>query len=185
MIVEEGLRSQVRNIEAQYGRTMQAWADLISERGLARHGEMMAMLKAEYGVSHGAANRIALVTLDTMRPVDVDKDPEQALYRGSKASLWPLHVELMALIRRQGSDITVAPKKGYLSLRRRKQFAMIQPAAHHINLGLVLPGTAPTDRLESAATFNALFSHRVRVRSAEESDEELAGWVHEAYIQSA
>jgi hypothetical protein len=72
-------------------------------------------------------------------------------------------------------DITVSPKKGYLSLRRRKQFAMIQPStATRIDLGLILPpDTAPGARLESAARWNALFTHRVRISSADDLDPEL------------
>ena len=38
-----------------------------------------------------------------------------------------------------------------------------------------------TDRLESSATFNALFTHRVRVRSDDDVDAELVGWLRQAY----
>jgi hypothetical protein len=37
--------------------------------------------------------------------------------------------------------------------------------------------------LESAATFNALFTHRVRVRSTADVDDELVGWLTEAYLR--
>ena len=41
-----------------------------------------------------------------------------------------------------GDDVEVAPKKGYLSLRRGRQFAMIQPSgAGRIDVGLILPAT--------------------------------------------
>jgi hypothetical protein len=62
----------------------------------------------------------------------------------------------MTTIQAFGDDIELAPKKGYLSGRRGKQFAMIQPsAAGRIDLGLVLPGVPPGARLESAKGFNA------------------------------
>ena len=57
---------------------------------------------------------------------------------------------------------------------------MVRPAARHVDLGLILPGEPVSDRLESATTFNALFSHRVRVRSIEEVDEQLVGWLRRA-----
>ena len=65
-----------------------------------------------------------------------------ALYAGKKASLRPLHDQLMAMVHAMGPDVSLAPKKGYVSLRRpRKQFAMIQPSgAGRIDLGLILPG---------------------------------------------
>jgi len=183
--VDEALRSQVRNIESTYGRPIHEWIDLIRASGRTRHGEIVSWLKGEYGLSHGSANRVALVAIDAMSPKPQAVDHEQLMYAGSKAELLPIHQRLMAVVRALGTDIEVAPKKGYLSLRRRKQFAMIKPAAKHIDLGLILPGQDIGARLESAATFNALFTHRVRVRSLEEIDNELRGWIAQAYAQAA
>jgi hypothetical protein len=177
--VEEALRSQLRNIEATYGRSIDEWVALIRDSGKRRHGEIVAMLKADYGLSHGAANRVALVALDTLEPKATD--PVEAMYPAGKEGLLPIHGRLMAIVHGLGTDIEIAPKKGYLSLRRRKQFAMIKPAAKHIDLGLVLPDRAPAGRLESAATFNALFTHRVRLGSLDEVDDELNGWIGDAY----
>jgi Domain of unknown function (DUF5655) len=114
----------------------------------------------------------------TSRP----SDPADALYAGSKARLRPLHNALLSEIRRLG-PFDIAPKKGYLSLRRRKQFAMVQPStASRIDLGLILPaGTAVTGRLESAGGFNRLFTHRVRITTATDLDDELCGWLASAY----
>jgi RNA polymerase sigma factor (sigma-70 family) len=106
-----------------------------------------------------------------------------ALYAGKKAPLRPLHDELMAMVYAMGPDVSLAPKKGYVSLRRPgKQFAMIQPSgAGRIDLGLILPGVPPADRLEPSGSFNALFTHRVRVTSASDLDDALAGWLAAAY----
>jgi hypothetical protein len=62
---------------------------------------------------------------------------------------------------------------------------MIKPAAKHIDLGLILAGQGIGGRLESAATFNALFSHRVRVRSLDDIDDELRRWIAQAYAEAA
>jgi predicted transport protein len=179
--VEQGLQSQIHNIEAKYGRPIDDWVQLIGASGCTRHGEIVAMLKADYGLSHGAANRVALVAMDALAPKAETTDPEMALYAGNKSVLLPIHERLMGSVSALGPDIEVAPKKGYLSLRRRKQFAMIQPAARHVDLALVLPGRPADARFESAANFNALFTHRVRVRSVDEVDRELIGWLEAAY----
>jgi len=180
--VEQGLQSQLRNIDATYGRSIDDWIELIRVSGLTRHGDIVAMLKTDHGLSHGAANRVALVALDALRP-KVDGQPAGSMDAGN-ASLMPIHARLMEAVHRLGSDGEIAPKKGYLSLRRRKQFAMLRPAAKHIDVGLILPGCPVTERLESAATFNALFTHRVRVRSTADVDDELVGWLTEAYLRA-
>ena len=183
--VEQGLQSQLRNIEATYGRSIDDWIELIRGSGRTRHGDIVAMLKTDHGLSHGAANRVALVALDALNPKTGTGGPEQSLYEGGKHDLLPIHARLMAAVHKLGADIEIAPKKGYLSLRRRKQFGMIKPNTKHIDLGLILPGHPVTERLGSAATFNALFTHRVRVRSTVDVDDELVAWLTEAYVGAA
>jgi len=184
--VDEGLAAQVRNIEAKYGRPMTEWFAVIAASGLTKHTDVVSMLKSEHGLAHGAAHRVSLLARQAEAPPADDPgagtDPAAALYTGKKAGLRPIHDALMNTITAFGDDIEVAPKKGYLSLRRRKQFAMIQPsAAGRIDIGLILPGVPTGDRLEPAAGFNALFTHRVRLSSADGLDDELVSWLRRAY----
>ena len=179
--VEEGLAAQVRNIEATYGRPIDGWVDVIGASGLHRHGEIVAMLKSEHGLTHGAANRVALIALAELAPAAPAGDPIDALYAGRDPDIRAIHDRVMASIRAFGGTIEVAPKKGYLSLRRRTQFAMLKPAAKHLDVGLILPDEPTTARLESAATFNALFTHRVRIRSVDDVDDELVGSLRRAW----
>jgi len=182
--VEEGLRSQLRNIEATYGRSIGSWVDLISASGRSRHGEIVRWLKAEHGLGHGAAHRIALVAIDARTPRAEASDAEQSLYASAKGALLPIHEKLMARVLSLGTDIETVPKKGYLSLRRRKQFGMIKPAAKHVDLGLILPAKDVGGRFESSSTLNALFTHRIRIRSLEDIDDELTDWLTQAYAHA-
>lgn len=108
--------------------------------------------------------------------------PIDVLYAGRKAGLRPIHDALMQAVNAFGADVEVAPKTGYLSLRRRKQFAMIQPSStRRIDIGLILPGVPAGGRLEPASGFNALFTHRIRVTDLDEIDTQLIGWLRDAY----
>ncbi len=189
--VEEGLQAQIRNIEATYGKPMADWLAIVAASGLSKHTEVVAMLKSEYGMTHGAAHRISLVARqappapagsDQDGSADQDSDPAGALYTGRKADLRPLHDALMTAISAFGDDVDQVAKKAYLSLRRRKQFAMIQPSgAGRIDVGLILKDVPAGGRLESVAGFNALFTHRVRLAGPAGLDAELMGWLRTAY----
>jgi len=157
------------------------WTALSRSSGLTRHAQIVAMLKSDHGLTHGAANRVALVAVAALTPATETDDPVGVLYADRPAAVRAIHERVWREIEALGDDVEVAPKKGYLGLRRRIQFGMIKPAAKHVDLALVLPGQPVTDRLESAATFNALFSHRVRVRSEADVDDQLIGWIRQAY----
>jgi hypothetical protein len=184
MDVDAALQSQIRNIEATYGKPLDHWFAVIDASGLTKHNQVVAMLKADHGLAHGAAHRVSLLARQRhdVGAADAPPDPADALYAGAKAGLRPLHDALLGEIHALGA-FDIAPKKGYLSLRRRKQFAMVQPSTtSRIDLGLILPVTTPaTGRLESAAKFNALFTHRVRITAATDLDDELRDWLATAY----
>jgi hypothetical protein len=184
--VEDGIAAQIRNIEARYGRPLSEWFALIAASGLTKHTEVVAMLKAEHGMAHGAAHRVSLLSRQAAAPAPPSADTAvDALYTGRKAALRPLHDQLMTVINAFGTDVTTVPKKGYLSIRRAKQFAMIQPSgAGRLDVGLILPGIPPTARLEPAGSFNALFTHRVRLTSADDIDGPLTDWLHAAYTNA-
>ena len=183
MDVDAALQSQIRNIESTYGQPLDHWFAVIDASGLTKHNQVVAMLKSDHGLAHGAAHRVSLLARqrDHADPA-APSDPADALYAGPKARLRPLHDALLGEIRALGA-FDIAPKKGYLSLRRRKQFAMVQPSTtSRIDLGLILPTTTPAaGRLESAARFNPLFTHRVRITAATDLDGELRGWLATAY----
>jgi hypothetical protein len=183
MDVDAALQSQIRNIESTYGKPLDHWFAVIDASGLTKHTEVVAMLKADHGLAHGAAHRVSLLARQRHdAAIAAPSDPADALYIGAKAGLRPLHDALICEIRALGA-FDIAPKKGYLSLRRRKQFAMVQPStSSRIDLGLNLPATTPASgRLESAAKFNPLFTHRVRISATTEVDNELRDWLATAY----
>ena len=60
--VEDGIAAQIRNIEARYGRPLPEWFGIIAASGLTKHTEVVAMLKADHGMAHGAAHRVSLLS---------------------------------------------------------------------------------------------------------------------------
>jgi hypothetical protein len=171
---EDGIQSQLRNIERTYGHSIEELTSVVASSGLTKHPEIVAMLKDRFGMSHGNAHRVALVARESLTP------SSSRTSVGTATSA--LYDDLLTAVRSLGEDVEEAPKKGYVSLRRRKQFAMLQPAARWVNVGLILRDPAQgAGRLESAAKWNPLFTHRVRVARAEDIDPELLGLLRAAY----
>jgi hypothetical protein len=170
---------------AEQRRTLDEWVKLVKASGLTAHGKIVALLKADHAVSHGYANLIAHKALRSDAASSGSEDDlVAAQYSGARAAVKPIYDEIMLQVRRFGEDVEVSPKKTYVSLRRAKQFALLQPAASRMDVGIKLTGIAPTARLEPSGSFNAMVTHRVRVGSTGEVDAQLVGWLREAYEQA-
>ena len=175
---EDQVATMIANLPEKTGKGLDEWLALIAASGLEKHGEIMKLLKEEHGVTHGFANLIVAKSKETGEEVDLVAEQ----YSGAKAGLKPLYKEILEFAEALGADVEVAPKKTSVSLRRKKQFALITPATKtRIDLGLALKGDEPAGRLEA---YNAMCSHRVRIEKSADFDDEVKGWVKEAYSRS-
>ncbi|MCO6437707.1 MAG: DUF4287 domain-containing protein [Phycisphaerae bacterium] len=175
--------SMIRNLKEQTGKTLEQWIKIVEKSKLAKHGEIVKHLKADHGMTHGYANLVAHKSLATDAGSAEDSGAlVEAQYSGARASLRPIYDALMAQVSKFGGDVEIAPKKAYVSLRRNKQFAIIQPStATRVDVGINLKGVEPTGRLEVSGSFNSMVSHRVRVSAPNEVDKDLVGWLKQAY----
>ena len=181
MDVDAATRTMIDNMPAKTGRSLEEWFVVVDAAGLEKHGQILSHLKSEFGVSHGFANLIAARALSRGQDVSTD-DLVAAQYEGRKAPLRPLYERLVAEVRGFGADVEVAPKKTSVSLRRRKQFALIEaPSATRLQLGLNLRAAEASERLRVAG---GMCTHRVDISSADEIDDELIGWLRDAYDEA-
>lgn len=180
--IEDAIANMIANMKANTGKSLEEWLKITAKAKLTKHGEIVKMLKADHGLGHGFANLVANRTLSgAAAPVESD-DLLAAQYAGPKAELKPLYDKLAKLISAFGKDVEFSPKKTYVSLRRSKQFGLIQPStATRLDLGLNLKGVAPEGRLEAAGSWNAMCTHRIKLGSAAELDAEVKAWLKQAY----
>jgi len=172
---EEQLATMLANIPEKTGKSLDEWKALIAKTPHEKHGQIVGFLKSEHGVTHGFANLISAKFRETGEDIDL----VAAQYSGHKAGLRPLHDVIVAFAKSLGNDVEIAPKKTSVSLRRKKQFALITPATKtRIDLGLALKGETASGRLE---TYNAMCSHRVRLENAADFDQGVKDWIAAAY----
>jgi len=173
--------TQLRNIEAATGMSVAAFAAAVAEQGIDGHAQILAFLKAEYGLSHGNANAVALKVraLAAGGPVSSDALLD-AQYTGAKAALRPVYERLASIAVGLGPDVEILVQKTGVAFRRRRQFAVVQAAsARRVQLGLNL-GAAPDDP-RVVATPGAMCAFRVDLPDATSVDADVARWLREGY----
>lgn len=179
------VRTMIDNMPEKTGKSLEEWLAILGASGLEKHGQMIKLLKDEHGVSHGYANTIVLIYRQQGEGAPNDDDLVAAQYQGSKNALKPIYEAVIAVATNLGADVEIAPKKSYVSLRRNKQFAIVQAAAKsRVDLGLNLKGVEPGDRLEGGVVFGGMCTHKVRLFEADDVDEEITVWLRQAYDAS-
>ena len=182
---DEMAAAMIANMKEKTGKTLEAWIKVASKCGLEKHGQIVKHLKADHGMTHGFANLVAIKTLEGPGGAAAGDDLVAAQYAGKKEGLKPIYDALSAAIGKLGKDVEFAPKKAYVSLRRNKQFALIQPStATRVDVGINLKGAEPTERLEASGSFNGMVSHRVRITEPKQVDAELKRWLRQAYTEA-
>ena len=181
--------TQLRNIQARTGRSIAELHAAVAATGLLKHGERRSWLMEQFKLGYGDANAVVhgmgkpLPALDGAAPaagVPAGGDALDAIYVGAKAHLRPLHDAVLRLAQALGA-FEQAPKKGYVSLRRKKQFAMVGPATRDaIEIGLNARDLPPHARLKIMPP-GGMCQATTRVAAVQEIDDLLAGWLRRAY----
>ncbi|MEL6556843.1 MAG: DUF4287 domain-containing protein [Bacteroidota bacterium] len=180
--MDEAAKKMIENLQKNTGKSLEEWVGIVKASGAVKHGEIIKFLKSEYGFTHGFANLVAHKSKGSdAGSAENPEDLVSAQYAG-KESLKPIYDGLSAALEGFGNDVVFAPKKAYVSIKRKKQFAIIQPSTKtRVDVGIQLKDFDVTDRLIKSGSWNTMVSHRVKLDSEHQVDAELIDWLREAY----
>jgi hypothetical protein len=184
--VEKAYETQIQNIQKKTGKSQEELATLALNSGLTRHSELRDLFMRELQLGYGDANTLVHFVLKS----DGERAAKEAgastgqvldeIYSGPKAALRPIHERFMAAVIQFG-EFEIAPKKGYLSLRRKKQFVMVGPASNtRVEVGINTKGLTASERLIEVPA-GGMCNYKVKLTSPDEVDEQLLGWVKQAF----
>jgi hypothetical protein len=178
--VDQARASQIRNIEAKTGLSIQAICAEIQGSGKLKHGEIRSWVMEQFGLGYGDANALAHAAADPTVPTD---DPLKQIYSGKKEHLRAIHDALIAAVTPWG-EFEVAPKKAYVALRRKKQFAMLGPKnASTSELGVNLKEHVVSDRFVQQAR-GAMCQYALALTDPDAIDQEVLTVLRKAFDAS-
>lgn len=187
------LQSVIRNLPEKTGRSLDEWITLLRKEGLAGETDRREWLKKKFKLGGTTAWVIseqaegkATECQDASAYLEAAAKYVEAMYRGAKAGLRPIHDALVELARSLGPDVRVCPCQTIVPLYRQHVFAEIKPATRtRIDFGLALKaakaklskrlidtgGLAKGDRI----------THRIPITARDEIDAEVNKWLKIAY----
>ena len=183
--IDKATATQIANIEKSTGKKLDEWINIVNQSGVTKHGELVNYLKEKHGFTHGNANTVVHFAKQSHAGApenDTDWITEQ--YKG-KENLKAWYDRIMESVQGFGKDIEISPKKAYVSLRRKKQFAIIQPSTKsRLDIGLNIKGVAASGNVEPAGSWNSMCTHRIRIEDGAAVNKEMIEWIRRAYEQA-
>ena len=184
--MEKAVATQIANIEKKTGKTLAQLTAAIRKCGKTKHGEIRSWLMETYGIGHGDANTLTHIALKSdgesaAKAAGMSTDAViDEIYTEKKAHLRPIHEKLMKAIEGFG-EFEIAPKKGYISLRRKKQFAMLGPKTNErFELGINLKDDVSHPHVKAAPP-GGMCQYIAALTSVEDVDAKLIAIVKKAY----
>jgi predicted transport protein len=182
MNIDMAMQSMIDNLLKNTGKSLEQWIDVVNKENFAKHGEIIKFLKEIHGLSYGFANLIAHKSKGSDAGSAENQDELITKQYLGKEHFIPIYQKIMSEIEKFGSDIEIAPKNAYVSLRRKKQFALLQPATKtRFEIGIILKGQESQGKLEAINTANAMCSHKINIAGLNDIDSEVFDWLRKAY----
>ena len=182
--LDKAVQTQLENIQKKTGKSLAELAAIAQKSGLSKHGELRDMFQEKLGLGHGDANALvhAIFQSDGTRAAEGKNEDAvlDEIYSGAKAGFRPIHEKLIKEMKKFGEFETV-PKKGYVSLRRKKQFAMIGPKTNtRFEVGINAKDFKQNARLLEQPK-GSMCNYIVNVNDPREVDAELVAWLRSAF----
>ncbi len=171
---EERQQKMLQNIEEKTGLKADVILKDIKSQNLEKHNQKIAFVKKKYSLSHGFANLLALKSKD-----DITQDLVANQYK-DKEYLFLIYEHIASFLNSL-DGVELVPKKAYVSVRAKKQFAIIQPSTKsRIDIGLNFPKDILVP-IEPAGSFNAMVTHRIRIESKDDFSDLVKQYLEKAY----
>jgi hypothetical protein len=178
--IEQAKASQLRNIETKTGRAIPALCDEIRQSGKSKHAEVRSWAMEQFGLGYGDANALAHAVQAHAEAPEGNENPLARIYSGNKEHLRAIHDRLTAAIATWG-EFEAAPKKAYVALRRKKQFAMLGPKnASTAELGINLKEAVVSNRILPQKP-GGMCQYAVALTAPEDVDQEVLTVLRKAF----
>ena len=179
--MDKATLTMIENLHKNTGKPLEQWIDIVKKQNFAKHGEIIKFLKEQHEFTHGFANLVAHKANETDAGSVENQDDLITKQYQSKEHLKPLYDKLMSEILKFGKDIEIAPKNSYVSLRRKKQFTILNPATRtRFEIGVNLKGQEAEGRLEAEKP-NSMCKNKNKITDNNEIDTEVINWIKTAY----
>ncbi len=172
------------NLLKNTGKSLDEWIMVAQANCKPRHSETVKWLKENHNLGLFFADLIVHKANGTDAASYSYEDLIDSQYNG-KVHLKVVYEALINEINSFGDDIEIIPKKAYVSIRRKKQFACLKPATKtRFEVDLIINGQETVGVLLPIVGAGAMCTHRIKIEDPYRIDAEIINWLKIAYSKA-
>ena len=126
------------NLKSSTGKALSEWMKVVATSSMTKRNEILKWLKEKHGFGHMNAALLAGIYLNGGKPA-YGSTAELLDNQFVKAQeMRPLYESLTAFVKKHFPDSTVQPKKTYVSILEKREFAAVNIKPKELRIGLDL-----------------------------------------------
>lgn len=173
----------IQSLTAATGKDLTGWMKEISASGISKRNDILDWLKTQKGFGHMHASLLTGIYANGGKPVYASEEVLLDAQFEGKEHMRPLYQNLIATLLNAYPDATVLPKKTYVSITGKREFAAINIRPKELRFGLDLGERAFEGRVEKSKLSGPMprISHMLTITGAQDFDTEMMQLVSESY----
>jgi hypothetical protein len=128
----------IDNLKSSTGKSLSEWMKLVAASGVTKRNDIVKWLKEKNGFGHMNASLLTGIYLNAGKPVYGSTADLLDNQFAKSAEMRPLFESFTAFVKKQYPNSTVLPKKTYVSILEKREFAAINIKPKELRIGLDL-----------------------------------------------
>ena len=176
----------IENLKSQSGKSLPDWMKQVSASGITKRNDLIKWLKEKNGFGHMNASLLAGIYLNNGKPVYGNTDDLLDNQFAKAADMRALYESFTAFAKKHFPNSTVLPKKTYVSILEKREFAAINIKPKELRIGFDLGDRAFDEQVSKSKLTGPMprISHMLVLTDASQLNADLVELLKASYQRS-
>jgi len=173
----------IENLKAATGKDLSGWLSAIKKSGIEKRNDIISWLKKDNPFGHMNASLLAGIYFNDGKPVyGSEEDLLENQFKG-KDGIRSLYSDFISFALENFPGATVLPKKTYVSINAKREFAAINIKANELRIGLDLGSMPFNDLVQKSKLTGPMprISHMIIITDKENLNKQLKDLMAESH----
>ena len=173
----------IENLKASTKKDLSGWLAEIKKLGITKRNDIINALKNDYAFGHMNASLLAGIYLNGGKPVYGSTDDLLENQFAKAEGMRELYESVINFVKQNFPDASVLPKKTYVSILEKREFAAINIKPKELRIGFDL-GARPFDDTVTKSKLTGpmpRISHMMVVTDEESLDKDMISLLRESH----